>query len=57
MPGRLSDTAAEASQSFQIIDMRHAAPGFGFSWGRHGPETVVVRHGTHPIFAYSDAQV
>jgi len=38
--------------SFQIADLRTADVGFGFSWGRHGPNTVVQRHGHLPIFAY-----
>jgi cell wall assembly regulator SMI1 len=38
--------------AYQLIDMRQAPIGFGFSWGRYGPQTVVRRHGTHRIFAY-----
>jgi hypothetical protein len=38
--------------SFEIIDMRNAEIGFGFSWGRYGPRTVVRRYGHLPIFAY-----
>jgi cell wall assembly regulator SMI1 len=37
---------------FQIIDLRNAEIGFGFSWGRYGPNTVNRRHGNRPIFAY-----
>ncbi len=37
--------------TFEIIDLRAAAIGFGFSWGRYGPNTVVRRHGELPIFA------
>lgn len=38
--------------SYEIIDLRAAEPGDGFSWGRYGPQTVVRRHGTLPVFAY-----
>lgn len=37
--------------TFEIIDLRNAEIGFGFSWGRYGPNTVVRRHGELPIFA------
>jgi SMI1 / KNR4 family (SUKH-1) len=37
--------------TFEIIDLRAAAIGFGFSWGRYGPKTIVRRHGDLPIFA------
>lgn len=43
--------AAVLDPTFEIIDLRAAAPGFGFSWGRYGPKTVVRRHGDLPIFA------
>jgi hypothetical protein len=39
-------------ESFQIIDLRLAKPGDGFSWGRYGPNTRIRRFGTHPVFAY-----
>ncbi len=39
--------------SWSIIDLRHATPGMGFSWGRYGPNTKIKRHGTLPIFAYA----
>ena len=44
--------AQELSASFQVIDLRGAQIGFGFSWGRYGPNTVVRRFGNLPIFAY-----
>ena len=44
--------ARELDATFQIIDLRNAEVGFGFSWGRYGPKTVVRRFGTVPIFAY-----
>ena len=44
--------AGELDPSFQIVDLRNAAVGGGFSWGRYGPDTVVRRFGELPIFAY-----
>ena len=44
--------ARELDPSFQIIDLRNASVGLGFSWGRYGAKTVVRRHGKTPIFAY-----
>lgn len=44
--------AAELDDAWEIIDLRRAEPGFGFSWGRYGPRTEVKRHGSEPIFAY-----
>jgi hypothetical protein len=44
--------AGSLGPSFQIVDMRQAPVGFGFSWGRYGPQTVVRRHGTSRLFAY-----
>jgi SMI1 / KNR4 family (SUKH-1) len=52
----LSAFARELDESFQIIDLREAKPGDGFSWGRYGPRTRVERFGTHPIFAYQRPQ-
>lgn len=48
----LSAFARELEPPFQIIDMRNADIGFGFSWGRYGPRTVIRRLGTLPVFAY-----
>jgi hypothetical protein len=48
----LSAFARELDESFQIIDLRRAKPGDGFSWGRYGPRTLVKRFGTHAVFAY-----
>ncbi len=39
-------------EHFQIVDLRQAEPGMGFSWGRHGPRTEIRRHGWERIFAY-----
>jgi cell wall assembly regulator SMI1 len=44
--------AEQLAPSFQVIDLRNAQIGFGFSWGRYGPYTVVRRRGRLPIFAY-----
>ena len=44
--------AETLDESFQIIDLRGASPGKGFSWGRYGPNTEIRRYGTSPIFAY-----
>jgi hypothetical protein len=44
--------AETLDSTYQIIDMRNAQIGFGFSWGRYGPKTAVRRHGNSPIFAY-----
>lgn len=48
----LSAFARELDASFQIIDLREAKIGSGFSWGRYGPRTVIRRYGMAPIFAY-----
>lgn len=48
----LQDFGAELDSSWHVIDLRQAAPGFGFSWGRFGPDTEIRRHGLLPIFAY-----
>lgn len=38
---------------FQIVDLRTASPGMGFSCGRYGPRTEVRRHGYERIFGYA----
>jgi hypothetical protein len=48
--------AKELAPSFAIVDMREPRFGFGFSWGRYGPSTVVRRYGSLPLFAYQKAQ-
>jgi hypothetical protein len=48
----LSAFARHLDESFQIIDLRLAKPGDGFSWGRYGPKTQIKRCGTHAVFAY-----
>lgn len=48
----LREFAKELDASFQVVDLRCAVPGDGFSWGRYGPNTVIKRFGNLPIFAY-----
>ncbi len=40
-------------EGFQIVDLRTASPGMGFSWGRYGPRTELRRHGYDRIFGYA----
>lgn len=47
----LSEFASGLGEGFTFFDLRQAPVGMGFAWGRHGPETVVVRHEREPIFA------
>lgn len=49
---QLASFARELDPSFQIVDLRNPRVGFGFSWGRYGPKTVLRRFGTQPVFAY-----
>lgn len=49
---QLSTFARELDPSFQFVDLRNPRVGYGFSWGRYGPTTVLRRFGTQPIFAY-----
>jgi hypothetical protein len=44
--------AAGLDAGFEVIDLREAPIGMGFSWGRYGPKTEVIRFGSQPIFAY-----
>lgn len=48
----LREFAGTLDPTFEIIDLRAAKAGDGFSWGRYGPNTVVRRHGYYPVFAY-----
>jgi hypothetical protein len=48
----LSSFASQLDETYQIIDLRGAVPGQGFSWGRYGWRTVLKRYGSLPIFAY-----
>jgi hypothetical protein len=49
----LAHFASTLSPNFQIIDLRNAPPGMGFSWGRYGPRTEIRRDAIKPIFAYA----
>lgn len=44
--------AACLDARFELIDLRKAPIGMGFSWGRYGAKTEVRRYGDQPIFAY-----
>ena len=48
----LREFAVGLDPSYQMIDLRNARPGDGFSWGRYGADTVIRRHGHEPVFAY-----
>ena len=48
----LSAFARELDESYEVIDLRRAKPGDGFSWGRYGPRTQIKRFGTLAVFAY-----
>lgn len=48
----LREFAARLPEGAQVIDLRRAARGDGFSWGRYGPQTVLHRHGELAVFAY-----
>ncbi|MCW5557628.1 MAG: SMI1/KNR4 family protein [Verrucomicrobiae bacterium] len=49
----LRSFASELPEHFQIVDLRNAIPGMGFSWGRYGPQTELRRHGYARIFGYA----
>lgn len=49
---QIREFAEQLGPTFQIIDLRNAPVGMGFSWGRYGPRTVVKRCGHLPIWAY-----
>lgn len=44
--------ARELPEGFEVRDLRKAAVGDGFSWGRYGPRTENRRAGEAPVFAY-----
>ena len=46
--------ASELPAHFQIVDLRKANPGMGFSWGRYGPRTELRRHDFARIFGYAN---
>jgi cell wall assembly regulator SMI1 len=43
--------AADLSSAAIVVDLRHAALGEGFSWGRFGPKTIVRRAGEERVWA------
>ncbi|HEX8206230.1 MAG TPA: SMI1/KNR4 family protein [Solirubrobacteraceae bacterium] len=45
--------ASELDERFVLVDLREADVGMGFSWGRHGADTEVRRHGYERLFAYA----
>ena len=49
----IREFAQQLGPAFQVIDLRNAKPGTGFSWGRYGPRTEVRRCGTLPVWAYA----
>ena len=49
---QLADFAATLEDDFEIVDLRDAEIGMGFSWGRYGPRTELRRHGDELLFAY-----
>jgi cell wall assembly regulator SMI1 len=49
----LQEFAATLEDRFQIVDLRTAPIGMGFSWGRYGPRPEMRRHGDHRLFAYA----
>lgn len=49
----LQEFATTLDDRFQIVDLRAAPIGMGFSWGRHGPTPEIRRHGEHRLFAYA----
>jgi hypothetical protein len=48
--------ATTLDDRFTLVDLRSPEIGMGLSWGRHGPNTVVRRHGDQRIFAYAPPQ-
>lgn len=47
----IREFAQELGPAFEVIDLRNARPGMGFSWGRYGPRTEVRRCGHLPVWA------
>jgi hypothetical protein len=45
--------ARSLTDGWSIVDLRAAAPGMGFSWGRHGSRTRLQRDGDRRVFAYA----
>ena len=49
----LARFAATLDPGFEIVDLRAAPVGMGFSWGRYGPRTLLQRDGYARLFAYA----
>ncbi len=49
----LKEFAATLDERFTVVDLWQAEVGMGFSWGRHGPQTELRRHGDARVFAYA----
>lgn len=47
----LKHFAQPLTAEWEFIDLRRASAGDGFSWGRYGPDTKVMRHSRLPIVA------
>jgi hypothetical protein len=50
--GEFVKFAKDLGSDWLFADLRGAAVGMGFSWGRFGPYTEVKRMGQAPVFAY-----
>lgn len=48
----LGEFATTLDDDFELVDLRAAPVGMGFSWGRYGPRTELRRHRYHRVFAY-----
>lgn len=45
--------ASGLDDRFVFVDLRDPPVGMGFSWGRHGPRTLIRRDGHRRLFAYA----
>ena len=48
----ISAFVAQLSDAWFVVDLRAGITGSGFSWGRFGPQTKVVRYRHELLFAY-----
>lgn len=46
----LAEFARGLAPEFEIADLRTFRVGRGFTWGRNGPDTVILRHPTEALF-------
>ena len=49
---QLGAFAKRLDERFEFVDLRVPEVGAGFSWGRYGPRTEIVRDGYARLFAY-----